>query len=256
MKVLAAGDLHVGAGASYADDRLADQEAVLDQIVELAESVDLVVLPGDIFHRPKPTPAELHLFSRFARRLRSAGKPVVACLGNSGHDQTGFGQLAALELFDDKMFFVSRHPEVVLDFLTLTGIAVATLPSVPVSRLVAAQNGGDRGEIYQNAVDLLLRTAEELRAAIEPGWASLLIGHWSLSGACLPNGMSSDDLNEPVLPIDFIAELGFDAAIFGHLHRYQVLSDDPFIAYTGSPMTHDFGESNIEHGCLIVEWAA
>jgi exonuclease SbcD len=252
MKILATADLHIGAGGSLRTDHLADQEAVLAQIVAVAreEEVDLVAIAGDVFHRPQPAPPVLHVFKRFTRELARYGIPAVACSGNVGHDLVNGDVESALELFESEWFRVSRVPELVK---AAEDVAVCTLPSVPVHRLVARHNGGDRAEIFREATDLLLRVGRELREQVPDGWPSLLLSHWSVSGASLPTGLSSDDLNEPVLPWDAIVELGFDAAIFGHLHMHQVLNEEPLVAYAGPPMLVDFGEQNVPHGCVLLE---
>jgi exonuclease SbcD len=251
-RLLCTGDLHIGAGSGYADDRLGDQEAVLEQLVDVARDrdVDGVLIAGDVFDRPKPTPAELHVFARFARRLEVAGIPAVAVLGNAGHDQLGTDLPSALELFHGEWLRVSRHPEV----RELAGVAICTLPSVPVSRLVAQRGGRD--EVNELAVALLLETAAKLRSrAVDvPGRATLLLGHWSVSGASLPNGLPTSDLHEPVLPLEALELLGFDAMVFGHIHKPQILNQDPRpILYTGSPMTLNFGEADVEHGCWLLD---
>jgi len=177
-KILAFADLHLGSGSAYSDDRLSDQEAVLNQIADLAhdESVDLILLAGDVFHRPRPTPAALMVFSRFLMRLENPEIPCVAILGNVGHDQEGIDRPAALELFASHRFRVSRRPELITEF---AGVAVATLPSVPVSRLVAGSESAERGPVFAQAAEALLAVARELReqAGDRP---CVLMGHWSV----------------------------------------------------------------------------
>lgn len=261
MRILATADLHIGAGTDHRVDALADQRRTLVQIVTAAceREADLVLIAGDVFHRPKPTPAELHAFAMFTRALAAAEIPAIACLGNAGHDQLGTDLPTALELFESRLFRVSRRPELITEF---AGVAVASLPSVPVARLVAAQGGGDRAETNELAATLLMDVARELRAEVAnvgaDGLPSILMGHWSVSGASLPNGLPVADLHEPVLPLDAVEALGFDAAVFGHIHRGQLFASNPAnpeipILYAGSPMVMDFGEASFEHGVWIME---
>lgn len=253
-RVLATADLHIGSGSDYADDRLADQDGVLDQILTVARErqVDLIVIAGDVFHRPRPTPSELHVFARFVRRLAEAHIPAVAVLGNAGHDQDGFGRPAALELFDSGNFVVSRHPEAIRR-LQMTGneITVCTLPSVPMSRMVAVQNGGDRAQLFQDAAAYLVDVAQALREEADPDKPCILVGHWSVSGAALPSGLPTDTLNEPVLNASELAALNFDAIVMGHIHKAQPICFEGF--YTGSPMVTNFGEADYEHGVYIID---
>lgn len=250
-RLLACADLHIGAGADHRGDHLADQELVLDQIVDVARGgdCDALLLAGDVFHRPKATPAELHVFARFTRRLADAAIPTIALLGNAGHDQLGVDQPSALELFQSPWLRVSRTPELVK---AAGDVAVCTLPSVPVSRLVATVGGGDRGEVNELAARLLVEAAAGLRAQVPDGWPCVLVAHWSISGAALPSGLPVADLHEPVLDGDALADLGFDAVVAGHIHRAQPLAGRCAF-YCGSPMTHDFGEAGCEHGVWIFD---
>lgn len=254
-RLLCTGDLHIGAGTDHRVDALADQERLLDQIMTVArsENVDTILIAGDVFHRPKPSPAELHVFARFTAALADAGIPAIAVLGNAGHDQYGTDQPTALELFASPWLRVSRNPELVK---AAGDVAVCTLPSVQVSRLVADQGGGDRAEVNQAASDLLIETARGLRSDVPEGWPAVLLGHWSVTGASLPNGLPTDDLHEPVLPLDGLEALRFDAVVLAHIHRPQVLCVDPWIGYVGSPMCLSFGEAHTDHGCYVLEMAA
>ena len=269
-RVLAFADLHLSAGASYSDDRLADQEAVLNQIVDLAarERVDLICAAGDLFHRPRPVPAALMVFRRFVDRLAHADIPCVAVTGNASHDIESADRPCALDLFESRLFRVSRRPELITEF---AGVAVATLPSVPVSRLVAGSDSVERGPVFAQAAEALLAIARELREQAKvmlpqtPVW---LMGHWAVSGASLPNGLPVADLNEPVLDISALQDLDFDGICLGHIH---VPTEFPFeprpnkrgdtswypgpIFYCGSPLPVDFGEVEVPHGCWVYDGA-
>lgn len=257
-RVLCFADAHLGAGAGLRSDHLGDQEAVLNQIVDVAceQKVELIIAAGDLFHRPQPAPPVLHLFKNFTRRVAEAGIPMIACVGNCGHDLVNGDVVSALELFESEWFRVSRVPELIR---AAGDIAVCTLPSTPVSRLVAAADGGDRAEICVQAAELLVQTARDLHAEVPEGWPALLVGHWSVSGASLPNGLPVAALHEPVLDLAALEELGFDAMCFGHIHKGQVFESAPFVSetptfYCGSPMVIDFGEEKVEHGCWILDF--
>lgn len=260
MKILACGDLHLGAGSDYGrepGERLREQENVWSRIVDVAvdHGVDAVLFAGDAFERRRPTPSELLAFKRPLDRLRSADIQVVLIVGN--HDVEAFDRPAAVDLFvDDMALVVPISKPTVLD--VQGDLPVACLPWTPVGRLVATRNGGERDEVNGLAADLLLDTARGLRAQVPDGQPAILLLHWSISGAALPTGIPTDQLREPVIPLSELERLGFDAIVAGHIHKPQLLATDPRepdmpIFYVGSPMPLNFGEASVEHGVWILE---
>lgn len=244
--ILATGDVHLWHWPSLPQvDRLADQRAALEQIVGLAyeREVDVVVIAGDVFHKPDPLPCVLETFREFTVALAQAAIPVVAIVGNVSHDLFSSGDYAALQLFDDAIT-VRRFPDVV----DVAGYSIACLPSVPVSELVAKQGGGDRDEVNALAAELLLDVAGELRQRCTGH--PLLAAHWSVSGASFPNGLPVDAGHEPVLSATALDHLGYDAVVAGHIHRFQFF---PGGFYVGSPMPLDHGEEGYPHGVVLLD---
>lgn len=258
MKLLAFSDAHLGSGDLHRKDALADQEATLDRIADLARerNVSLVLNAGDTFHRPKPEPATLHVFRRFCNRLAEAEIPMVALGGNGAHDAAP-GQPSALELFEARLVRTSRRAETITEF---AGVAVCTLPAVPVHRLAAIRNGGDRGALNEEAAELLVQAARDLFAEAPDDRPRILLGHWLLTGGNLPTGLPITESLGLVLPLKELETIGYDTMIFGDVHEPQSLESTPFLAaapafYCGSPMRHDFGDAGTEHGVWIVDYA-
>lgn len=259
-RYLAVADLHLGAGADLglaAGDRLAEQAAVWQQIIGLAgdRNVDAILFAGDAFHRNKPTPAEQ---MAFAVPLAHCRIPVFAINGNS-HDFVGVDQAMAVSVVDTLSDWFSLFTEPAVVGLP-GGVALAMLPWAPVSRIVAAQDGGDRDGINELAAELLIEVARGLAsrcAAEHPGKPALLMTHFSISGAALPSGLSIDMAREPILPLADLELLGFDAIAAGHIHKPQLMESQigramgP-IFYCGSPAPLSFGEPG-EHGCWLIE---
>jgi exonuclease SbcD len=252
MKLLCTGDLHLGAGSDYGrapGERLDEQAEVWQQIRRLAQQHDVqaILFAGDAFERRRPTPDELIAFHRELGYL-----DVVAIAGN--HDVANADLASGIEVFEGGNFFsVYRQPGIHTDF----GVEIACLPWTPVARLVAANGGGDRDELHARAAELLLDTARDLRSQCASGRPSILLLHWSVSGASLPTGLPTDTLREPVLPLLELEELGFDAIVMGHIHKAQVLRDRETgpcpIFYVGSPMPLNFGEASVDHGVWILD---
>jgi len=245
VKLLSTGDWHAGAGQEYGRepwDRLADQDAVADKIAEIARErqVDAVLFGGDGGERRKPTPRENLLLAHAFRRF--APIPVIAIPGN--HDVSEADGPCSLDIFAPELLTLQRTPGVV----TVAGTSIACLPWTPISRLVAARDGGDRAQINREAAGLLIDTARGLRAQCEGPCVLLL--HWSVEGGVTATGVETLAFAEPVLPLADLEALGFDAVFASHVHKPMAIA--PGIIQVGSPMPLSFGEPG-DHGVWIVD---
>lgn len=246
-RVLCLADVHLGVGSEYGarpGDRLADQERVLNQVADLVqdENVDHLLVAGDLFHRPKPTPAELLVAQRFLRRMK-VGVTIIP--GN--HDYAAASDPVVLGLFADKT--VAVHTTPCVDQID-QHVALAVLPWSPPSRVYANMDE-DRIDAGQSVADLLAEVAAGLRAQITDGPAVLCL-HWSVSGAVSSTGALADDFREPVLSASALEAQGWDAIVCGHIHKPQWIGTGPGF-YCGSPNVCDFGESGHEHGVWILD---
>lgn len=82
----------------------------------------------------------------------------------------------------------------------------------------------------------------------------LFAGHQTASGGQMSETQQAF-LGDQALVVDAqaIAAAGYDAVLFGHLHRQQVLSADPLIAYPGSPLRTDFGEEREVKSYMVID---
>jgi DNA repair exonuclease SbcCD nuclease subunit len=270
-RLLAFGDLHLGAGTALGrepGDRLRDQEQVLDLIREAAleHDVDAILDAGDTFEGPQVTPEQLAVFARFVDDSRAAGFPVVAISGNGKHD-AAMRHVNGVDIFQHVPGVTVYSRPGLYD---LGGCQVACLPWVSPARLVASVGGDvDRDRVNACAAELLVQVAAVLAdPTIKP---TVLMLHGSISGASLPTGISTDDLREPVIPVDDLLDLGYACVVAGHIHVPQwagvgigpadgvwsvpesVLTPESFVVYTGSPMPLNFGETDSLHGLWILD---
>lgn len=252
-KLLAFGDIHLGAGAEYGrkpGDRLRDQAAVLEQIADLAieEAVDGILCAGDVFEGPGVPPEQLDVFASFIDRLQDR-VPLLVTLGNGRHD-AALRDVNGLAIFNRfyNVQVVSR-PEVV----EFAGCAVACLPWVHLGRLIA-QLGGDvgRDEVNATAAELLIEIAEGLYANAGTGRPRILLGHWHTDVALDANGNGiAQFAHEPILSYVDLHAIGFDYVVLGHNHRQQTFATTSF--HPGSPMCLNFGEQDLPHGVAIID---
>lgn len=240
-------DVHLDSGRRLPIDRLTDQERILNEFIDIARAhhVDGAWFGGDMYHHPHPSEHARGVFARFLGRLRAAGIPLTAITGNALHDIVNASEPAPLQTaaVHDPWLRLSRTPELIL---TAGDVALVTLPSVPMHRRIAAVDGGDRREIFDEAIDLLLEAARGLHADAPEGWPVVLMGHWACDWPGMPPQIHE---HEPVLPLAALEAIGFDLILMGHIHLPQQVGSAISI---GPPAHVSFGEEGLAHGCWIV----
>lgn len=258
-RYLITSDSQIGAHPDYGrdtGDRLADDDQVWERVLAIAveHKVDAVLHGGDVFQYRRPTPAHLMAFQRpLLAFLVENDIPVLAINGN--HDVESPVLPSSIELFEP-VIDVHTQPGVWTpsgNLFTPGEVAVVTLPWVPMSRLIASRNGGDRADTHAIAAQLLLDTARELRGQVDG--PAVLLAHWHVDEAVAMSGQSASEIfHEPLLCYAELEQIGFDAMAFAHNHRVQTFGPNAF--HIGSPQPIDFGEAASEHGVWIVDTAA
>lgn len=249
-RFLLTGDLHLEKGADLGvtpGDRLREQETVWARVLELSRGVDAdaILFAGDAFDKASPRPDAILAFER--PLVAHAGSvPVVAIEGN--HDRNGTAAGTALQVMAEAgLIDLAVAPDVV----EVAGVWVVRLPWTSASRLVAAQGGGDRDDVNAQAAAMLVDVARSLFLQIPTGAPSILLTHFSITGARDAAGGDVGLFREIVLPLHDLDAIGFDWIVAGHIHRPQTLG--PGGCYVGSPMPLDFGETGFDHGVTILD---
>ncbi|MCA0146212.1 exonuclease SbcCD subunit D [Blastococcus sp. LR1] len=250
MRLLHTSDWHIGRSL-HGTDLLAEQEAVLGGLAQVvtAESVDVVLVAGDVYDRAVPSADAQAVLDRVVQRLRRAGAEVVLTPGN--HDSarrlgTFSGLLAAAGLhvratvagLDEPVLLSDEHGEV----------AVYGLPYLEPE--IVRGELGVTGARSQEAV--LAAAMERVRAdlVLRPRTRSVVLAHTFVGG-----GMSSESERDicvggvdrvPVSVFD-----GVDYVALGHLHRPQTLTER--LRYSGSPLAYSFGEAGQQKQAWLVD---
>lgn len=260
MRVLCVPDLHCWwSNYDRNGSRLEEWRTCTRALIEAARAsdVDIAVAPGDFFPHPRPSAAQVLEIAAFFRALEDAGVPVVGCAGN--HDYPGPGQAGPVDLVG-AMGGGGRwgltSPTVIRVAAGGATVAVAVLPWAKASTLIEAASMGDAA---QRTVDALVAACWSLaaRAAEVEADYRILIGHWAVSEAITGTGEVMG-LREPSIPLSVLRSLPFDAVIFGHVHRPQVLyggDEYPIVLHTGALVRHDFGEAGDPRVAYVVDLA-
>jgi exonuclease SbcD len=238
MRLLHTSDWHIGRqlhGASL----LEDQAHVLEQVVDIAgrESVDAVILAGDVYDRAVPPAEAVALLNHILRRLcLDLNIPVIVIGGNHDNGQRlGFGA----DLLGSAGLHIRGplEPEPRPITLRAAGAEVDVFALPYAGPATVRQVLGEEVFTHEEAMDALLARVARVREAGRP---TVLAAHCFVAGA-------SECESERPLSIggaDRISAAlfqGFDYVALGHLHgrQYQLAEH---IRYSGSILKYSFSE--------------
>jgi exonuclease SbcD len=240
--------------------RLLDYLARLDEVLEhalIAEPVDLVLIAGDIYKNRTPNPTHQREFARRIRRIVDAGIPVFMLTGN--HDMPGgSGRAHSVEIFDALgivgVTIASRMRSYRID----TRGGPVQIVAVPWLNRQALLTKDDLQGLPISAIEVEMRhiVEEWLEGAVaqlDPDVPTVLTFHGTLAGATLGSERSVMLGSDLVLPRSVVAQPGIDYVALGHIHKHQVIGDDPPAVYPGSIERIDFGEEHEPKGFVIVD---
>ena len=266
MKILHFADLHLGVesyghidSATGLSSRLLDFLSALDRVVDYAleNKVDLVLFCGDAYKSREPSQTQQREFARRIRRLSSSGIPIFLLVGN--HDlPNAIGRATTTEIFDTlavENVYVSNHPDIYRIPTNSGTIQIVSLPWLRRSALLGKEEtkNFDFEQINQKLQQVLTDIIATCSSKLDPGLPSILAAHVWVSGAQVGSERLMTIGQEHVLLVSNVANPAFDYIALGHIHRHQVLSDNPPVVYAGSLERLDFSEEEDEKGFYVVE---
>jgi len=243
--------------------RVADFLRALDKVVDFAiqEEVDLVLFAGDAFKTRTPSPTYQREFARRIHRLSQAGLPTVLVVGN--HDlPSSVGRAHTMEIFatlEVENIHVVRRPDL-LRIQTRHGpVQVVALPWVTRSTLLAREQYRSKSLaelnelILKRLLDIFEAPEEGLIARLDPDIPAVLCVHGSVQGATYGSERSVMLGQDVILPLSLVHNPAWDYVALGHIHKHQVLGENPPVVYSGSIERIDFGEEKEAKGFVVAE---
>jgi DNA repair protein SbcD/Mre11 len=237
-------DWHLG--RSFHQVGLLDaQAAFVDHLVETvrAESVDAVLVSGDVYDRALPAPDTVTLLSEAVTRLIDAGTQVVLSSGN--HDSAirlGF----AASLLERAGLHIRSSLADVGRPVVVDGAAVYPLPYLEPS--VAADPLGAAERTHAGVLTAAMARVRADRKA--RGLPSIVMSHAFVNG-----GATSDSERDiTVGGVAMVHPRVFDGTGYvalGHLHGRQRITDT--VRYSGSPVAMSFSEATHTKGSWLVD---
>ncbi len=247
--------------------RASEFEAVLFEIVEIAiaERADVLIVCGDIWDTPSPSPESDQLLHETLRRLITAGVQVLLLAGN--HDSPR--KLEALGRISNLLNVYTQHavqPPDAGGVLTLHAgdeeARIAAVPWISEGRLINAEEliGLEPGETHQKYGEGVGRIYRAMCNGFEPSTINLIAGHLFVDGARL----AAVDGSERLLHIGqgYGVPPGMlpgapQYLALGHIHEPQELRFTAAPgAYSGSILQLDFGERGQQKVVRLIEASA
>ncbi|MEY4935563.1 MAG: hypothetical protein RIS64_1922 [Bacteroidota bacterium] len=280
MKILHTADWHLGKRLDNHLSRHAEQVAVLNEIVGIAdrEKVDVVLIAGDLFDIFNPSVESTELLYTTCKRLTNNGlRPVIAIAGNHDLPQ----RVEVPDAFARTLGIIfSGFPDTVIQpFETESGLKITRsdkgfvelkLPQFdyPLQLLLTPYANEYRLRRYLQDGD----ADNNLRTALQTHWQQTYNKYFDTERVCIlmthlyftdPNKapfLESDD-EKPILHIGGAAAMfpehipeGIQYVALGHLHRAHTVSNSPCpIVYSGSPLAYSFHEDNQKKYVQIID---
>ncbi|WP_035948951.1 exonuclease SbcCD subunit D [Knoellia flava] len=245
MRMIHTSDWHLGR-AFHQVGLHAAQSAFLDSLVEVvrSESVDAVLVSGDVYDRALPAPDTVALLSDAVERLIDAGAAVVLSSGN--HDSAirlGF----ASRLLERSGLHIRTSLDDVGRPVMVGDVAVHPLPYLEPSL-----TAGPLGASERTHAGVLRAAMARVRSSLAEGRheRSVVMAHAFVTG-----GATSE--SERDIAVGGVAAVppevfdGVDYAALGHLHGRQEVAEGQ--RYSGSPVAMSFSEASHTKGSWLVD---
>jgi exonuclease SbcD len=245
MRLLHTSDWHLGR-SFHREDMLGAQARFVDHLVETvrSESVDAVLVSGDLYDRALPPVDAVALCDEALRRLAAEKVQVVVISGNHDSAQRlGFGS----GLMDAAGVHVRADPQRVGEPVLLPdGTAVYGIPYLEPEVVRTRWDLPERGHTAA-LTEAMRRVRADLKARDA---RSVVLAHAFVTG-----GEASD--SERDISVGGVASVpmgvfdGVDYVALGHLHGRQRMSET--VRYSGSPLAYSFSEEHQVKGAWLVD---
>lgn len=252
MRILHTSDWHLGR-SFHREGMLDHQAAFVDHLLDVveSESVDVVVLAGDVYDRAlPPVDAVAVADDAFARLAESRARVVITSGNHDSAERLGF----ASRLIDAAGVHVRSRLSAVGQPVMISDargeVAFYGIPYLDPGSTQVAWGLAERS--HEAAMRAALTRVRADRAGRQPDLRTVVIAHAFVAGSA-PSQSERDIAVGGVdrVPVDLFD--GFDYVALGHLHRPQEVRER--VRYSGSPLAYSFSESADLKGSLLIDLA-
>ncbi len=252
MKLLHLGDLHLGKSLGEFD-LIEDQKYILNQILDLIvqESVDAVLIAGDVYDKSIPSEAATRLLDTFLSQLAAKNVKTFMISGNhDSDDRLNYGS----KLFVSNQIYISAVYDGHLNQYVIndgeTEVHVYLLPFVKASQV---KHYFPEAEIatYEDAVRVIIETAD-----INKEKCNVLVAHQFVAGKGEDPALGGSE-GAGTQSVGLVEKIGyncfdkFDYVALGHIHSPQRVGRAE-VRYSGSPLKYSLSEVNNEKSVPVI----
>ncbi|MBW7473722.1 exonuclease SbcCD subunit D [Paenibacillus oenotherae] len=257
MRILHTADWHFGRTLE-GRSRMEEQEAFVDELVDIVkdESIDLVMLAGDIYDSVNPPAAAEQLFYEALSRLADGGQRTVAVIaGNHDHPERIAASAPLARRSGIHLLGMPSAEPLMID-VARTGeqAIIAALPYPSESRL--------RELLREETDEAMLRTAyservgrlmKGLGSAFRPDTVNLAMSHIYVLGGLETDSERPIQIGGAYTVDPSALRIGAQYVALGHLHRPQRVDGDERMRYSGTPLAYSFSESGQSKSVIVFE---
>lgn len=261
MKIVHFADLHIGIESYGRIDpetglstRVIDILNAFDELVDYSidNKVDLVLFCGDTYKSRDPSQTHQREFARRLKRLSEAGIAVFLLIGN--HDlPNAVNRATAVEIFRtldvDNVYIGSDFDIYNLDTRS-SPVQILALPWLKKSALLVRDDIKNltMDQVNEKLEEIMTQRIINLSEKMDDNIPKILAAHVSVSSAKSGSEKTMLVGRDPVLLLGNITQQAFDYVALGHIHRTQVLNENPPVVYAGSLERLDFSDENKDKG--------
>ena len=266
MLIIHTADIHIGVENYSRPDpktrtssRLQDFLRSLDELVDYSidNEADLVLICGDVYKSRNPTQTHQREFVKRISKLARKGIKVFLLAGN--HDSPNVpGPATTLDLFptlDIENVQIANELNTQIVQTRNGSIQIISLPWIRKGDFMSLEQYNQlSNEKFNSAIEeKLIEDLDKEIANLDSSIPSKLASHVSVDLAKTSSEKSMTLGKDYLLPTNFLANPKLDYVALGHIHRHQILNDDPPVVYSGSLERIDFGEEKDSKGFCVID---
>ncbi len=271
MKILHTSDWHLGKSLESIN-RIEEQREFIDHLCHIAEdeSIDLVLIAGDVFDTYNPSAAAEELFYDAIDRLNENGRRTVVII--AGNHDNPERLCAASPLARKKGIILLGYPKSIAEITGMVidsgsgwmeiknegypyNTVIVTLPYPSESRLEQVLHGDSDEAGQQKAYSEKIReiiTASTSR--FRDDTVNVIVSHLFIRGGRESESERTLQLGGALSVDPSVFPSNCHIAALGHLHRpQQIPSEGNNVFYSGSPLAYSFSEAQHTKAVYIVE---